>query len=200
MVDVLLVTALHTEQIRLPKHFFRASTLVVGVGKVPTTYNLTRVLQAMRPQLVLNVGSGGTVRFKPGDVLVCRDFVDRNLLGLDIEGVSAHIESTVDDMFALPPNIISGEINTELCPICATGDSFVTTEAEACGDVVDMEAFAMAYVCRQAGVDFLSVKCVTDVVGQNSVGLWEERIADARHTLETYFERYGHLLASNYTE
>ena len=87
----------------------------------------------------------------------------------------------------------------ELCPVCATGDSFVTTEDQACGDVVDMEAFALAYVCQQADVDFLSVKCVTDVVGRNSVGLWEERIADARRTLQAFFERYGEVLASNFT-
>ena len=140
------------------------------------------------------------MRFAPGDVLVCRDFVDRNLLGLDIKGVSAYIESTVPDLYELPPSIISGQEDGELCPVCATGDSFVTSEADACGDVVDMEAFALAYVCRQYGVDFLSVKCVTDVVGQNSVGLWEERLAEARGTLHDYFERYGHILAANYDE
>lgn len=200
MPEVLLITALPAEQIRLPQHLFRTSTLISGVGKVPSTYTLARVLQVTQPSLVLNVGSAGAVRFSPGDVLVCRDFVDRNLLGLEIEGVIAQIESTLPDLYSLPPSIISGQEDRELCPVCATGDSFVTTEEEACGDVVDMEAFAQAYVCRKAGVDFLSVKCVTDVVGQNSVGLWEERLADAQRTLEEYFEKYGHIIAANYSE
>ncbi|MBP3229093.1 MAG: nucleosidase [Bacteroidaceae bacterium] len=198
MLNVLLVTALQAEQISLPKSLFRTSTLITGVGKVPATYSLARVLNVMRPQLVLNVGSAGTVRYEPGDVLVCRDFVDRNLLGLEIESVPAHIESTVPDLFELPPSVVKGVEDREVCPVCATGDSFVTKEEEACGDVVDMEAFAMAYVCQQAGIDFLSVKCVTDVVGRNSIGLWEERLAEARHTLHEYFERYGHVLAANY--
>lgn len=198
MPEILLVTALHEEQIRLPEGLFHTSTLVTGMGKVPCTYSLARVLQVARPRLVLNVGTVGTVRYSPGDVLVCRDFVDRNLLGIQLPGVADHIESTVPDRYTLPPSVISGVEDRELCPVCATGDSFVTTEDQACGDVVDMEAFALAYVCQQADVDFLSVKCVTDVVGRNSVGLWEERIADARRTLQAFFERYGEVLASNF--
>ena len=196
--QVLLITALQAEQIRLPESLFNTYTLVSGVGKVPTTYALTRVLQTLRPDLVLNVGSVGTVRLHVGDVLVCRDFVDRNLLGLNIEGVSDHIDNTVPDAYALPPSIISGNESAEICPVCATGDSFVTSEADACGDVVDMEAFALAYVCQRAGIDFLSVKCITDVVGQNSIGIWEERVEEARKTLENYLEKYGHVIASNY--
>ena len=87
MPEILLVTALHEEQIRLPEGLFHTSTLVTGMGKVPCTYSLARVLQVARPRLVLNVGTVGTVRYSPGDVLVCRDFVDRNLLGIQLPGV-----------------------------------------------------------------------------------------------------------------
>ena len=198
--QVLLVTALQAEQISLPEDLFTVNTLVTGVGKVPTTYSLSRVIPMLRPQLVLNVGSAGTVRLGVGDILVCRDFVDRNLLGLGIQGVSDHFYNTVPDHYSLPPSIIGGKEEPELCPVCATGDSFVTNEADACGDIVDMEAFALAYVCRQAGIDFLSVKCVTDVVGKNSVGIWEERLSEACQHLESYFDHYGDIIAANYQD
>jgi adenosylhomocysteine nucleosidase len=50
-----------------------------------------------------------------------------------------------------------------------------------------MEAYAQAYVCRERGVPFVSVKFFTDVIGQNSVKLWEEKLADARKGLAAFF-------------
>lgn len=198
MPEILLVSALPAEQIRLSKEIFHTATLISGIGKVAATYALTRALQVTRPDLVLNVGSAGTLHFNPGDVLVCRNFVDRNLLGLELNDTPSRIENTVAETYCLPPSIISGREDYAFRAVCATGDSFVTTEAEACGDVVDMEAFAQAYVCKKFGVDFLSVKCVTDVVGKNSLRIWEERLADAQQTLEQFFEKYAHILAKNH--
>ena len=57
------------------------------------------------------------------------------------------------------------------------------------GDVVDMEAYAEAQVCNELGIPFLSVKYVTDIIGQNSVKHWEDKLADARRGLSAYFEK-----------
>ena len=59
------------------------------------------------------------------------------------------------------------------------------------GDVVDMEAYAQAQVCRELGIPFLAVKYVTDIVGQNSVKHWEDKLADARRDLTAYFKGIG---------
>lgn len=60
------------------------------------------------------------------------------------------------------------------------GDTFLTELSDVSGDVVDMEAYAQALVCRAKNVPFISVKYVTDIIGQNSVKHWENKLADAR--------------------
>jgi adenosylhomocysteine nucleosidase len=50
-----------------------------------------------------------------------------------------------------------------------------------------MEAFAQAYVCKELGVPFLSIKYITDIIGENSVEHWENKLADARKALSEWF-------------
>ena len=68
-----------------------------------------------------------------------------------------------------------------------TGDGFLTELTHINGDVVDMEAYAQAFVCRSKEIPFISVKYVTDIIGQNSVKHWEDKLADARQGLSDYF-------------
>ncbi len=49
---------------------------------------------------------------------------------------------------------------------CNTGDSFLTELTDIEGDVVDMEAYAQAFVCRAKEIPFISVKYVSDVIGR----------------------------------
>ena len=55
------------------------------------------------------------------------------------------------------------------------------------GDVVDMEAFAQAMVCKEMNVDFVSVKYITDIIGQNSGQIWLDKLRDAREALKEFF-------------
>ena len=71
--------------------------------------------------------------------------------------------------------------------ICNTGDGFLTDASQIAGDVIDMEAFAQAFVCRSKEIPFISVKYVTDIIGHNSVKHWEDKLADARQGLSHYF-------------
>ena len=75
--------------------------------------------------------------------------------------------------------------------VCNTGDTFLTELSDVSGDVVDMEAYAQALVCRAKNVPFISVKYVTDIIGQNSVKHWEDKLADARKGLGEFFEKLG---------
>ena len=71
------------------------------------------------------------------------------------------------------------------------GDTFLTELSDVSGDVVDMEAMPQALVCRAKNVPFISVKYVTDIIGQNSVKHWEDKLADARKGLGEFFEKLG---------
>ena len=65
----------------------------------------------------------------------------------------------------------------------------IVTDVESLeGDVVDMEAFAQAWVCEKHSVPFVSIKCVTDIIGQNSVKHWEDKLTEAKEHLANYIK------------
>ena len=69
---------------------------------------------------------------------------------------------------------------------CNTGIASSDRTDSRHGDVVDMEIYAQAFVCRAKEIPFISVKYVTDIIGQNSVKHWEDKLADARQGLSNY--------------
>ncbi|MCM1107666.1 MAG: hypothetical protein NC388_01290 [Clostridium sp.] len=189
MTDILAIHAVEGEHIDLHLDGARITQLLTGVGKAQTAILLTRQLCLHKPRLVINYGSAGTLRHAVGDILVCRHFADRDLSPIAIphtgEPIStAHLlreSGLCTDWHSL------ADVDAGYEALCSTGDSFVTDAQKADGDVVDMEAYAAALACRIQGVPFISVKYVTDIVGQNSLRAWEEKLADARTGLARFF-------------
>lgn len=156
-----------------------------GVGKVKSAYYVSEVLNQAKPDLVINVGTAGSIDCQVGDILVCRHFIDRDMQKLADMGLEYEIDSSA--LLAEKGYCMhwAGE------GICNTGDTFLTELSDVKGDVVDMEAFAQAFVCRVKNVPFIAVKYVTDIIGQNSVKHWEDKLADARKGLGEFFEQIG---------
>ena len=160
--------------------------LRTGIGKVKSACYLTEAIGRLQPDLFINMGTVGPVSHRVGDIFVCRRFVDRDMEKVKELGVEYEIDSASllqEKGYCLHWQAPDG--------VCNTGDSFLTERAEVTGDVVDMEAYAQAWVCRTKGVPFVAVKYVTDVIGQNSVKHWEDKLADARQALEAFFEQTG---------
>ncbi|MDR1003882.1 MAG: nucleosidase [Prevotellaceae bacterium] len=155
--------------------------LRTGIGKVKSAYYLTGIIDQAKPDLVINLGTAGTIHRQVGDIVVCRKFIDRDMLAAAALGVEYEIDTT-----ALLEEKGYCKTWTEN-GTCNTGDTFLTELGDVKGDVVDMESFAQAFVCREKGVPFISVKYVTDILGQNSVKQWEDKLADARVGLDKYF-------------
>lgn len=152
-----------------------------GIGKVKSAYYLTDAIKQIEPDLVINMGTAGTINHQVGDVFVCRHFIDRDMhkladLGLDYKLDSSELLNEKDLCQHWTENAV-----------CNTGDSFLTELADFEGDVVDMEAYAQAFVCKSLKVPFISVKYVSDIIGQNSVKHWEDKLADARKALSHFF-------------
>lgn len=135
--------------------------------------------------MVLNIGTAGTLRFQVGDILFCNRFVDRDLEKLKDYGLTYGVDSLYDGVCLSHV----GEDWIERGFTVNTGDDFVTSSQPVEGDVVDMEAYALAFVCQQMGVPFASVKYVTDEIGKNSLKHWEDKLSDARKGLSLYFEK-----------
>ena len=152
-----------------------------GIGKVKAAYHLAEAINQVHPDLVINLGTAGTVNHRVGDIFVCRRFVDRDMQKLTDLGMEWQIDSS--PLLAEKGYCIDWtEEGT-----CNTGDGFLTELTHVEGDVIDMEAYAQAFVCRSKEIPFIAVKYVTDVIGQNSVKHWEDKLADAREGLSHFF-------------
>ena len=53
--------------------------LRTGVGKVKSAFYLSEAISHAQPDLVVNVGTAGTICHQVGDIFVCRHFVDRDM-------------------------------------------------------------------------------------------------------------------------
>lgn len=184
MSKILYVCAIEQECIALSA-VHSVDNLVTGIGKCNASYELTRhlCLSSDSYDLVLNIGTAGTLKFQVGDILFCNQFVDRDLVKLKDYGLQYQTESLYKDVW---PSFVNGRL-IEDSFVANTGDDFVTSSEQIDGDVIDMEAYALASVCQRMNVPFVSVKYVTDVVGQNSLKHWEDKLADARKGLSDYF-------------
>lgn len=160
--------------------------LRTGIGKVKSAYYLTEALNRLQPDLVINIGTAGTVSHCVGDIFICRRFVDRDMQ--KVKGLGVDYRLDVSDLLEKKGYCCHWQARDG---VCNTGDSFLTGLVDVEGDVVDMEAYAQAWVCRAKEVPFVAVKYVTDVIGQDSVRHWEDKLSDACLALETFFEQTG---------
>jgi adenosylhomocysteine nucleosidase len=179
---ILLAHALQEEcgNIALQGHDCRFCT--TGMGKVQAALAVEQALLETKPDLVINLGSAGALHHQVGNILLCSRFIDRDMKRVAISGICDELDFTA----ALASTGWFADYS--LGHTVSTGDSFVISEfdVDPSVDVVDMEAFAIASACHRHGLPFLSVKYVTDIVGQNSVEAWTEKLAHAKQGLEAF--------------
>ena len=178
--NVLIVSALEVEtQGQLEDY----RVLYTGVGKVNATLELTKVLQKAHlhylppmPKLVINYGTAGSRKIKKKQLVDCTKFIQRDM---DVTGLGFMKGETPFE--SDPPLII--ESTSEFNPIgrkasCGSGDSFVEDRTNYYGEVVDMEAYALAKVCYHYDIPFISFKYITDGADEQSHEDWEKNLAD----------------------
>lgn len=188
IMKILFVYAIPEEKIEINIPNVEVIYVETGMGKVNAAMKTMRAICEYHPDMVINYGSAGTLNHNIGDIIVCNRFIDRDLQKVTLDGVVSEIVFGTDEA----RHVLTEQRLTERAKVlwgtCNTGDSFITSGADIEGDVIDMESYAMADVCREMGIPFVSVKYVTDVVGKNSVESWLEKLADARHGLTEFFK------------
>ena len=75
--------------------------------------------------------------------------------------------------------------------VCGTGDRFEVGPPKLDCDLVDMEAYAIAKVCRKMNVEFTAVKYITDGSDDQAHKDWFENLKPASRKL---FEIYQQLV------
>lgn len=166
-----------------------ADLLYTGVGKVNAAATLARRLAEIRSAghalpLVVNMGTAGSRSSPPHTLLACNRFAQRDM---DVTGLGfAPGVTPFDDT---PAVIEFPAVFTRLGQhLCSTADSFATHEHAVDGDVVDMEAFALARVCVAERARFACVKYVTDGADSDSATHWEAALDAASRAFARAYE------------
>jgi adenosylhomocysteine nucleosidase len=154
-------------------------TLATGVGKVQAAYALTRRVSERRPSLIVNLGTAGSALLAPGTVVCCRRFVQRDM---DVTGLGFPLGVTP---FSDAPRILEYGLAIAGLPdaVCGSGDSFSMSAYDQSYDVVDMEAYALAYVAKREAVPFACLKYVSDGSDAGSAADWPRALETAAKAL-----------------
>ncbi len=157
--------------------------LYTGVGKVNATIKLMERLGSIflsregeiAPNLVINYGTAGSRKYKQGELVDCTKFIQRDM---DVTGLGFQRGETPFEKE--PPIVI--ESKSSFNPIgkhatCGSGDNFVEDRTNYYGEVVDMEAYALAKVCTYYGVPFISFKYISDGADGDANTDWEENVS-----------------------
>jgi len=175
--NILIVSALEVEtQGKLDDW----DVIYTGVGKINATMTLVDRLtdyNYVKPDLVINYGTAGSRKIKKKTLVDCTKFVQRDM---DVTGLGFLRGETP---FEQDPPVIIQPQNIDFNPIgrnatCGTGDCFVEDKSQYYGEVVDMEAYALAKVCYNYGIPFISFKYITDGADEQAHEDWEANLAD----------------------
>lgn len=144
-----------------------------GVGKVNAALVATQAILERRPQLVINFGTTGKVDPGHDGLLEIAAVIQRDMLAMPLAPRGVTPLMPADEQ---PPRLESGYPGV----VCGTGDSFVTASdawlLEQKVDLVDMELFAIARVCRHFGVPWRAFKFITDGADDDAAGDWESKV------------------------
>jgi len=167
-----------------------APLLFTGVGKVNAAHRLTRRLADERARghapLVVNFGTAGSRRFRTGELVAFRRFVQRDMDVTSL-GFLPH-ETPFEDV---PRELEFPEVFSALKHgVCGSGDRFEAVEAAPTWDLVDMEAYALAKVCFLEGAAFACAKYVTDGADSSAATDWQANLPRAA---QAFAELYASL-------
>ena len=136
-----------------------------GVGKINATHAITQLILKHQPEEIVNFGSVGSLNKELKGLIEVTKFYQRDM---DVRGLmNLKLGET-------PFDSIQEIITNDAGYSCGTGDSFVQSKIEMNVDVVDMEAYALAKICKLHNVDFKCFKFISDNADENASSDWLE--------------------------
>ena len=134
-----------------------------GVGKINATYNLKKIIDKYKPNEIINFGTAGSVNKDLKGIVECTKFYQRDM------DVSPLMNLKIGQT---PFDDINEIINSNDGYSCGSGDNFVTKKNEINVDVVDMEAYALAKVCKLENITFRCFKFISDNADEAASNDW----------------------------
>ena len=178
---ILTIVALPME-ISIDNWGSRPRVIYSGVGKINTSINLVEAVQIFKPDLVVNLGTAGSMRSEINGVVEVGSVIERDF-----------------DAFPICNRglIPFEEGNNQHCSgyegvVCASGDSFVRESDTYLKlmkvDIVDMELIAIARVCNKFNISWRSFKFISDYIGQDIEQQWQDGVTKASEALIKKFD------------
>jgi adenosylhomocysteine nucleosidase len=178
-IQVIIALPMETQGLfdekKIPVHY-------CGIGKINAAFKATELILKTGCKHILNLGTAGSHRFATHSLIECKSFVQRDM---DLSPLGFPLGET-------PMDEISGRIEMETWMdlpngICGTGDRFEVGPPIVECDLVDMEAYAIAKVCRKLNVGLTALKYITDGTDDQAHKDWVENLKPAsRKLLEAY--------------
>jgi adenosylhomocysteine nucleosidase len=160
-MDKLFLAAIKEETVGLD--YFKH----IGVGKINATYNTLQLIHILKPKIIINYGTAGAINTELKGIIECTKFYQRDM---DVRGLDFELGETPFDK--IKEIIISKDGYS-----CGTGDNFVNKKIEMKVDVVDMEAYAIAKVCKLENIGFRCFKYISDNADENADNDWNKNLA-----------------------
>lgn len=164
------------EEAQIPVHY-------TGIGKVNAAATTMDLINKMNPKVVINLGTAGSSKFDTHSIVEVSTFVQRDM---DITPLGFKVGETPFDN--LPNEILTDTFFSDIpSGVCGTGDSFEVGAPKLACDLVDMEGYAIAKVCKRKNIRFISVKYISDGANEKSHLDWEENLLEgAKKLLNVY--------------
>ena len=161
-----------------------------GIGQVKATYSVTEAIEKTRPSSIINLGTAGSFHLNQGECVECLAFVQRPVLLNRFD--KKFVNSSVKSKKILVPTHL-----TDLKKVvCGTADHIqnnADSENSNSYDIMDMEAYALAYVADQKKIPFYSIKYISDNSNNDLVLDWKKNL---RNSAEKLLEIYKFIISS----
>src|SRR5690554_585252 len=187
MSDLALIMALPSES----KGLFEQAGIEVhysGIGKINAAFKAFEVIQKTGCKTLLNLGTAGSSYFNAHELVEVTQFVQRDM---DVSPLGFQVGVTpMDD--AHPAEIhLPQHFSHFPAGICGTGGSFETGTPKVACNLVDMEGYALAKVCKNLHVRLISVKYITDGANDMAHLDWEENLLLGAKKLLSLYQQGG---------
>ncbi len=169
----ILIIALPEESEGIEGHTIYLS----GCGKVNATIATMEAINSGAKRII-NYGTAGAVGNISGLVEVT-GYVDRDM---DVRPLGFRLGQT-----PFEEDIRMGRKGL----VVGSGDSFAVDQPEIECDIVDMEAYAIAKVCRKYNIDFKCFKYISDKADENAASDWKENIKKGNKLFQQMLYRGG---------
>jgi len=149
-----------------------------GVGKINATYNSLKLISIHKPKLIINYGTAGAINNNIKGIIECTKFYQRDM---DVRGLNFELGET-------PYDKIKEIITSDSGYSCGSGDSFVNKKIDMNVDVVDMEAYAIAKVCKLENIEFKCFKYISDNANKDADNDWIRNLKIASSAFSNFID------------